>query len=84
MKAAVLTEPHNLQVMDIELPDLMKDEALIQVKASGVCGSDLPRVLGNASHYYPNVFGHEFSGIVTKVRKTTRGLKSVIKLRLHP
>lgn len=84
MKAAVLTEPQHLQVMDIELPDLKKDEALIQVKASGVCGSDLPRVLGNASHYYPNVFGHEFSGIVTKVQENNKGIKVGDKVAIAP
>lgn len=37
---------------------------MIKVKYTGICGSDIPRVNGDASHYYPNVLGHEFSGIV--------------------
>lgn len=64
MKAAVLYGQKDLRIEEIEKPNINSDEVLIRVKASGVCGSDIPRVLGTASHYFPNVFGHEFSGIV--------------------
>ena len=39
-------------------------ECLFRVKACGICGSDIPRVFGGASYYYPIVLGHEFSGVV--------------------
>jgi L-iditol 2-dehydrogenase len=39
-------------------------ECVFSVKASGICGSDLPRVFNGASYYYPIVLGHEFAGIV--------------------
>lgn len=67
MKAAVLYASKDLRIEDIEKPVINPNEVLIKVKASGVCGSDMPRVLKSASHYYPNVFGHEFSGIVEEV-----------------
>ena len=37
---------------------------VFRVKACGICGSDIPRVLGHAAYHYPLVVGHEFSGIV--------------------
>jgi L-iditol 2-dehydrogenase len=37
------------------------------VKATGICGSDMPRVLADAAHYYPIILGHEFSGKVAAV-----------------
>ena len=37
---------------------------VFEVKACGICGSDLPRVFSGASYFYPIVLGHEFSGIV--------------------
>ncbi|MBQ8345340.1 MAG: alcohol dehydrogenase catalytic domain-containing protein [Clostridia bacterium] len=39
-------------------------ECVFSVKACGICGSDLPRVFGGASYYYPIVLGHEFAGVV--------------------
>jgi L-iditol 2-dehydrogenase len=47
-----------------EYPAREKDEVVVEVKACGVCGSDIPRVYGKKSYYYPIVLGHEFSGIV--------------------
>ena len=37
---------------------------VFEVKACGICGSDLPRVFSGASYFYPIVLGHEFSGVV--------------------
>jgi len=39
-------------------------ECLFEVKASGICGSDIPRAFSNGAYYYPIVVGHEFSGVV--------------------
>lgn len=67
MKAAVLYAKDDIRIEEIEVPELKPNEVLVKVKATGICGSDLPRVLGNAAHYYPIVLGHEFSGVVEKV-----------------
>ena len=47
-------------------PSIQSGEVLLNVKACGVCGSDVPRVFNGKSYYYPIVLGHEFSGIVEK------------------
>lgn len=67
MKAAVLYGQKDLRIEDIPKPEIDAGEVLVKVKATGICGSDIPRVLGTASHYYPNVFGHEFSGLVEAI-----------------
>ena len=41
-----------------------KDKCVFAVKACGICGSDIPRVFGGTSYYYPIVLGHEFAGFV--------------------
>ena len=41
-----------------------KEECLFSVKASGICGSDIPRAFSHEAYYYPIVVGHEFSGVV--------------------
>lgn len=74
MKAAVLHAKDDLRYEDY--PDLKagRGEVLVRVKAAGICGSDIPRVLGDAAHYYPIVLGHEFSG---EVAETGEGVTSV-------
>lgn len=47
--------------------DPKKGEVLIKVKYTGICGSDVPRVNGDACHFFPNVLGHEFSGVIEEV-----------------
>jgi threonine dehydrogenase-like Zn-dependent dehydrogenase len=42
-------------------------EVLLKTAYCGVCGSDLPRLVKDAAHYYPIVLGHEFSGVIENV-----------------
>ncbi|MBN1499852.1 MAG: galactitol-1-phosphate 5-dehydrogenase [Spirochaetes bacterium] len=67
MKAAVLHNSRDIRCDVVENPVINEDEILVKVKAAGICGSDIPRVLGNAAHSYPVILGHEFSGEVTSV-----------------
>ncbi len=67
MKAGVLHSKKNIVYEDFETPMPKDGEVLVKIKASGICGSDLPRVLGDGAHFYPVVLGHEFSGIVEAV-----------------
>lgn len=62
MKALVIEADKVLTYKDIPVPELKDDEVLVQVKACGICGSDIPRVLSGGVHFYPIVVGHEFSG----------------------
>jgi L-iditol 2-dehydrogenase len=67
LKAAVLYGQKDIRYEEVENPTIEQDEVLVRVKATGVCGSDIPRVLGTAAHYYPIILGHEFSGEVVEV-----------------
>ncbi|NLY91460.1 MAG: galactitol-1-phosphate 5-dehydrogenase [Firmicutes bacterium] len=67
MKAAVLYGKQDLRYTEVETPRINRDEILVRVKATGICGSDLPRVLGDGAHFYPIILGHEFSGEVVGV-----------------
>lgn len=67
MKAAVLYGNEDIRYDDWEDPKVVPGTVKVAVKATGICGSDVPRVLNNAAHYYPIVLGHEFSGVVTEV-----------------
>ena len=67
MKAAVVCANEDVRYMDYEEPQVTPGTVKIKVKASGICGSDIPRVLHNGVHFYPIVLGHEFSGDVVEV-----------------
>ncbi|TBL74037.1 galactitol-1-phosphate 5-dehydrogenase [Paenibacillus thalictri] len=67
MKAAVLYAKNDIRIEETAIPPLHSHEILVKVMATGICGSDLPRVMGDAAHHYPIVLGHEFSGIVEAV-----------------
>lgn len=72
MKAMVLYEPGDMRVENRAVPlDLKRDEVLIEVKAAGVCGSDLARTLETGMYTMPAVPGHEFCG---QVVRTGRGV----------
>lgn len=67
MKAAVVCANEDVRYMDYEEPKVSAGMVKIRVKASGICGSDIPRVLHHGVHFYPIVLGHEFSGEVVEV-----------------
>lgn len=67
MKAAVVCANEDVRYMDYEEPQVSTGMVKIRVKASGICGSDIPRVLHHGVHFYPIVLGHEFSGEVVEI-----------------
>lgn len=66
MKAYVLKGINQLEYTDINLPELKPDEAMIRIKAAGICSSDIPRIYKNGTYHFPLIPGHEFAGIVEK------------------
>ncbi len=75
MKAGVVHAREDIRYEEIETPIPKKGEVQIQVKYTGICGSDIPRVNEDACHFYPNVLGHEFSGTVSMVGEGVTSLK---------
>lgn len=67
MKAAVLYANEDIRYDDYETPETRPGTVKVHVRASGICGSDVPRVLNHGAHFYPIVLGHEFSGDVVEV-----------------
>ena len=67
MKAAVVVANEDVQYQEVEEPQVTSGHVKIKVRYSGICGSDIPRVLNHGVHFYPIVLGHEFSGDVVEV-----------------
>jgi L-iditol 2-dehydrogenase len=65
MKAAVLHAPGDLKIEEVQIPyDIKADEVLVRVRAAGICGSDLDRVMKTGTYRFPTIPGHEFCGEV--------------------
>ncbi|RCX14827.1 L-iditol 2-dehydrogenase [Anaerobacterium chartisolvens] len=75
MKAGVLHAKDDIRCEEIPTPVPSKGEVVVKVRATGICGSDLPRVLGDGAHFFPIVLGHEFSGEVAEVGEGVTSVK---------
>ena len=64
MKAVVITAPGKVEVTTVDDPVPGPGEALIEVAACGLCGTDLHILRGEFAPTLPIVPGHEFSGVV--------------------
>jgi len=67
MKAGVVFAKDDIRYVEWEDPTIGKDDVKVKMRACGICGSDVPRVLGNEAHFYPIILGHEFSGEIVEV-----------------
>lgn len=75
MKAAVLHANQDLRYEETPTPETTPGTVKVAVKATGICGSDVPRVLHNGAHFYPIVLGHEFAGEIVEVGEGVTGLQ---------
>jgi len=67
MKAYNLHAVNDLRYEDVPMPECPPGWAIIKVKATGICSSDIPRVFTKGTYHFPTIPGHEFSGIVHSV-----------------
>lgn len=67
MKSVVIQRPNEISLLERDVPEPGPRELMIQVIASGICGTDLHIYRGEYMGKYPVVPGHEFSGVVAAV-----------------
>lgn len=82
IKAAVLreagrprpyAESRPLSIEEVELDPPGPDEVLVQIKAAGLCHSDLVAINGERPKPVPMVIGHEAAGIVVETGTAVAG-----------
>ncbi len=67
MKAMLLTEYKQLEVTDMPEPEVGSRDVLVEVRACGICGSDIHGYDGSSGRRIPPlVMGHEAAGVVAK------------------
>ncbi len=65
MRALVLSQYRQLELQDVPQPIPAPDEVLIQVRACGICGSDVHGYDGSTGRRIPPlVMGHEAAGVI--------------------
>ena len=71
----VIEKPEQINIIEKEIPTLNENEVLIEVKASGICGTDIHIFEGSYMGSYPVIPGHEFSGVVKAVGNNVKRIK---------
>lgn len=73
MQALVKTQkgPGFLELMEMPEPRPSPGEVLIEVKACGICGTDVHVLHDQFPYWPPVILGHEFSGVVVEANGTS-------------
>jgi threonine dehydrogenase-like Zn-dependent dehydrogenase len=62
VKALVFTAPGRVELLDVPEPDPAPGEVLVEVRAAGICGSELHGARRPGFRQPPLIMGHEFAG----------------------
>lgn len=68
MKAAVYLGPQQIEIRELEIPEIGPRDLLVKIRAATTCGTDLKTYMRGHPYWQPPVvFGHEFAGVVEQV-----------------
>jgi L-iditol 2-dehydrogenase len=81
MKAAVYYDKEDIRIEETRKPDIGEDEILVQMRACGICGSDL--MDWYLKSRAPLVLGHEPVGIIAEKGKKVRGFNVGDRVFVH-
>jgi len=88
MKAAVLHKAQDMRIEQRPVPKPQPNEALVRLRAIGVCGSDIhyyfAGALGKNRVQGPMLVGHECAGEVVEVGAEVEGLKPGDRVVVEP
>ena len=81
MKAAVYYSLNNVIIQDVPIPKIGVNEILVEMRACGICGSDLMEWYLKTRA--PLVLGHEPAGVVAKVGSKADGFEEGDRVFAH-
>lgn len=87
MKAAVLQETKQIEVMDWKNPSPSPDEVIVKVKSCGICGTDQHIYHGHpgsAEVQPPIVLGHELAGEIVEVGAEVSNVQKGDRVSIDP
>jgi L-iditol 2-dehydrogenase len=84
MLAAVLHGIGDLRVEQAPAPEPGPGEALVRVRACGICASDVPRIFETGTYRFPLIPGHEAAGEVERLGPEAHGLEPGMHCTVYP
>lgn len=85
MRATIMHTPRDMRVGTWETPHPGPGEALISIKAAGICAGDMHIFLGRSPYArYPLICGHEMAGVVIEVGGNVRGIEPGTSVAVEP
>lgn len=78
VRAAVMTEPGQVEIVEVEKPHPAQDGFLLRIDQVGLCGSDKHAYLGHMALPFPILFGHEIAGHVVELGSEANGSMTII------
>jgi len=84
MKACLFEAKEQFVIRDIEKPVPKRNEVLIKVRASGICGTDIHILKAEYFSNFPIVAGHEFSGEIVEVGEEVSQFKPGDRVTADP
>jgi L-iditol 2-dehydrogenase len=86
MLAAVFQSPGQMEVTEVDTPDIGPDEVLVKVGANTICGTDVRIFRGEKTKgiSLPTILGHEMAGHVHKIGQHVRGYEVGAAVAMAP
>lgn len=89
MRAAMLAGPRRIRVVMVPVPRPRPGEALVRVRAVGICRSDIHyyqtgRIGDQVIRKWPQALGHEAAGEVWQVPRGARGIRVGDRVAIEP
>ena len=84
MKEALLVGKKEFAIREVPVPDVSKDEVLIRIEVTGICGSDVHVFNGEQDYPYPVAIGHEIVGRIDKIGGGVKGLRTGERVSILP
>ncbi len=84
MQAVVFTSPETIAIEQVPDPSCQPDEVVVQVTASGICGTDVHIYRNEYMSDFPLIPGHEFVGSIVEVGKAVTDFRVGDRVAVDP
>ena len=84
MKALVFKGPKKVEMEEVNEQNLQDGDVRVNVKACGICGSDIHGFMGSGRRIAPMIMGHEFAGVITEIGENVKKFKIGDRVVVYP
>jgi threonine dehydrogenase-like Zn-dependent dehydrogenase len=85
MQAIVYNGPWNIQLEEREEPAItLPDEVIVEIRATGICGTDLSIISGEYNAREKVIIGHESAGVIVETGRGVENFKAGDRVIIDP